>query len=75
MGEASHDDQNARWQALTQELHSMEDALSGFPLVGVLDRETNHIATMEEEIDRRTREALVSYWLSKPSGNLPGGIA
>ena len=75
MADAPRDDQHTRWEVLTQEVHSLEDALSGFTLMGVLDRDTNHIASMEEEIDRRTREALVSYWLSEPSGDLPGGLA
>jgi hypothetical protein len=43
----------------------MERALNGFPLLGVLDREDNHISSMQEEIDSKIREALAVYWLSE----------
>ena len=54
-----------RWEVLHQEAQSMKEAIKGFTLLGVLDREANHIAAMEEEIDQKSREALVAYWLSK----------
>ena len=65
------DPQSARWATLTQELRSLSDVLSKFTLVGVLDRDINHISSMQEEIDRRTREALVAYWLERQQGELP----
>ena len=61
-----------RWATLEQELKVMREALNGFTLVGVLDREVNHISSMEEEIDRKTREALVAYWLDSGVG---GGMS
>ena len=53
-----------RWTALNQEVQDMTDMLNGFSIVGVMDRDTNHIASLQEEIDRKAREALVAYWLS-----------
>ena len=64
MTESSTDFPLTRWTALNQEVQDMTDVLSGFSLVGVMDRDTNHIADMQEEIDRKAREALVAYWLS-----------
>ena len=66
---------SARWATLNQEVQSMEDALMGFTLMGVLDRETNHIAAMQEEIDQKTREALVAYWLDREQDEFPRRIA
>ena len=66
---------SARWATLNQEVQSMEDSLLGFTLVGVLDRETNHISAMQEEIDQKTREALVVYWLDKEEDEFPRLIA
>ena len=63
-----------RWDSLNQELHVMEDVLHGLTLVGVLDRDTNPIADMQEDIDRKTREALVVYWLGPAYGELPHSV-
>ena len=60
-----------RWEALSQEAHVMEESLQGFTLTGVLDREANHLATMQEEIDFKVREALVAYWLTGDAGEIP----
>ena len=54
----------ARWAALKNEVQVMRDALNRFPLLGVQDRESNHIAVMQEEIDVKSREALAAYWIS-----------
>ena len=64
-----------RWDMLRQEMRSMIQALNGFTLAGAMDRDINHIASMQEDIDRTTREALVVYWLSRKRGELPQGIA
>ena len=60
---------------MSEEIRSLEDTLNGLVLAGVMDRETNHIADIQEEMDRSTREALVAHWLSKKHGELPQGIA
>jgi len=60
-----------RWEELKVEAQSLKEVLGGFALVGVMDRDMNHIASMEEEIDRKNREALVAYWLSSEYGQLP----
>ena len=60
-----------RWEALSREVDLMSNALNGFTLMGVLDREANHIASMQEEIDQKTREALVVHWLGRGDGDLP----
>ena len=75
MGKPLSEGQMERWEALHLELQSMQEALNGFTLLGVLDPDSNHIASMEEEIDRKTRQALVAYWLSKGEGNLPEGLS
>lgn len=62
---------SSRWAALSQEAHVMEESLRGFTLTGVLDREANHLATMQEEIDLKVREALVAYWLTGDAGKIP----
>jgi hypothetical protein len=54
----------ARWTALRLEAQVMRDALNTFPLLGVQDREGNHIAAMQEEIDTKAREALMAYWIA-----------
>ena len=64
-----------RWNMLTGEIRSLEAVLNGLVLVGVMDRDTNHIADLQEEVDRKTREALVAHWLSEKQGELPQGIA
>ncbi len=66
---------SARWTTLNQEVQSMEDSLMGFTLVGAQDREANHIAAMQEEIDQKTREALVVYWLDQEEDEFPRLIA
>ena len=71
MSELFEDALPPRWEMLNQEVQSLEDVLSGFTLVGVLDRDINPIASLEEEIDRKAREALVAYWLSTGNGELP----
>ena len=75
MNSSPEDALSTRWNMLTGEIRSLEGALSGLVLAGVMDRDTNHIADIQEEIDRRTREALVVHWLSKKHGELPQGIA
>ena len=62
---------SSRWETLSQEAHVMEESLRGFTLTGVLDREANHLATMQEEIDLKVREALVAYWLTGDAGKIP----
>ena len=64
----------ARWEELSREVQSMNRALNGFTLLGVLDAETSHIAAMQEEIDHKTREALVAYWLGNRGHGLPYNI-
>ena len=64
MSDSPKDAPSARWVALNEEVQTMNDSLNGFTLMGVLDRDANHIATMQEEIDCKAREALVAYWLS-----------
>ena len=64
-----------RWNTLTGEIRSLEVVLNGLVLAGVMDRDTNHIADIQEEVDRKTREALVVHWLSEKHGELPQGIA
>ena len=54
----------ARWAALSGEVQVMREALNRFPLLGVQDRESNHISAMQEEIDTKAREALAAYWIS-----------
>ena len=54
-----------RCKLLNQEIQQLNIALNGSTLLGVLDREKNHIAAMQEEIDQKVREALVAYWLSQ----------
>ena len=63
-----------RCEMLKREIHGLERALSMFALVGVLDMDINHISVMQEEIARKTREALMAYWLSLKEGELPQGI-
>ena len=75
MSSSPEDASSTRWNTLSEEIRSMEDTLNGFVLAGVLDRDTNHIADIQEEVDRRSREALVAHWLSKKYGELPQGIA
>ena len=53
-----------RWETLSQEAHAMETAMSSFTLLGVMDREDNHLASMQDEIDSKIRHALVTYWLT-----------
>ncbi len=64
MTESYKEEPCPRWTSLNREVLNLKDALNGFSLVGVLDRDTNHIASMQEEIDRKTREALAAYWIS-----------
>jgi hypothetical protein len=75
MSDAPKDNLSTHWATLNQEVHQLEDALNHFTLVGVLDRDTNHISSMQEEIDRKTREALVDYWLSIGQGEMPRDIS
>jgi hypothetical protein len=63
-----------RWETLSREVDSIKDSLNRATLAGVLDRETNHIASMQEEIDQLVREALTVYWLSTSSDQFPGAI-
>jgi len=74
MSDVPKDTPFTRWAVLNQEVHQLEHFLNGFSLVGVLDRDTNQISSMQEEIDRKTRQALVAYWLSMPRGGMPRGI-
>jgi hypothetical protein len=64
-----------RWETLNHEVQSMKDALKGFTLLGVRDVEISHIAAMQEEIDQKSRQALVAYWINAERGELPQGIA
>ncbi len=64
MVNSSYDAPLARWAALKNEVQVMRDALNRFPLLGVQDRESNHIAAMQEEIDTKAREVLAAYWIS-----------
>ena len=66
---------SARWTTLNREVQSMKDSLMGFTLVGARDREANHIAAMQEEIDQKTREALAVYWLDQEEDEFPRLIA
>ena len=75
MSDSRRDVPDARWQTLSREVQSMKDTLNSSTLVGVLDRDTNHIASIQEEIDQKTREALVAYWLSDTRGEMPQGFA
>lgn len=75
MTDSRKDVPDARWETLNREVQSMCDALDSCTLMGVLDRDTNHIASMQDEIDRKTREALVAYWLSNTYGELPQEFA
>ena len=75
MSDAPGDTSSTHWTTLNREVRAMKESLDRFTLVGVLDRDTNHIASMQEEIDRKTREALVAYWLGTKQGELPNGIA
>ncbi len=64
-----HEDaQISRWEKLTQEVQEPTVNLNGFTLVGVLDRGTSPIASMQEEIDQKAREALVACWLDENHG-------
>ena len=74
MSNAPNDAATPRWETLSREVQHMKDALNGFTLMGVLDREVNHIAAMEEEIDQKTREALMAHWLSSNDGEPPLGV-
>ena len=58
-----------RWETLSQEAHAMEKAMSSFTLLGVMDREDNHLASMQDEIDSKVRHALVTYWLTLEQRN------
>ena len=71
MSDISNDAPSSRWATLSREVQELEGALNGCTLVGVLDRDTNYIASMQEEIDRKTRQALVAYWLGVKHGKLP----
>ena len=42
-----------RWNTLTGEIRSLEVVLNGLILAGVMDRDTNHIADIQEEVDRK----------------------
>ena len=64
MVNSSNDASLARWAALKNEVQVMRDALNHFPLLGVQDRETNHIAVMQDEIDTKARQVLAAYWIS-----------
>lgn len=64
MSDSPENSPSPRWTTLSREAQTMKDSLNGFTLVGVLDRENNHIASIQEEIDCKNREALVAYWLS-----------
>ena len=55
---------NDRCTLLNQEVQQLSNALNMSTLLGVMDRENNHIAALQEEIDQKAREALVAYWLS-----------
>ena len=63
MDDHSYDAPLARWAALRNEVRAMQDALNLFPLLGVEDREHNHISVMQDEIDTKAREALAAYWI------------
>ena len=65
MSDSLNDAPLTRWATLSQDVQTMERALNGFPLLGVLDSENNHISSMQEEIDSKIREALAVYWLSE----------
>ena len=73
MIESPKDNPSARWATLSWEIEAMHEALNGFTLMGALDRESNHIASMQDEIDQKTREALVTYWVGMQRGDLPSG--
>lgn len=60
-----------RWEELKVEAQSLKEVMGGFALVGVMDQDMNHISSMEDEIDRKLREALVAYWLSDEYGQMP----
>ena len=47
----------------------MEKAMSSFTLLGVMDREDNHLSSMQDEIDSKVRHALVTYWLTLEQRN------
>lgn len=75
MDDSRQDSLSPRWETLSREVRWMKDSLNNFTLTGVQDREANHIASMQEEIDEKIREALVVYWLTTSlDGQLPGGI-
>jgi hypothetical protein len=73
MSDAPKDTTSTRLETLSREAQAMRHALDGFTLMGVLDRDPNHIASMQDEIDLKTREALVVYWLSAKQGEIPQG--
>ena len=73
MSDSHVDTPSTRWTTLNREVHVMQKALNGFTLLGVQDRENNHISSMQEEIDWKTREALTAYWLSMDQGQLLPG--
>ena len=64
MFDSSQDTSLTRWTGLRNEAQAMRDALGRFPLLGTQDRESNHIAVMQDEIDTKVREALATYWIS-----------
>lgn len=75
MNDLPKDSPSPRWVTLSREVQWMKDSLNTFTLVGVEDREGNHIASMQEEIDQKIREALVVYWLTtSPGRQIPGDI-
>ncbi len=75
MSSMSQENSSIRWETLSHEVQFMKDALKGFTLLGVQDVEINHIAAMQEEIDQKSRQALVAYWMDAERGELPQGIA
>ena len=74
MSDSPVDAPTSRWEVLGREVRCMQDSLKEMPLAGVLDREANHIAAMQDEIDWKTREALALHWLGVEEGELPEGI-
>ena len=73
MSDSPVDTPSTRWTTLNREVHAMEKALNGFTLLGVQDRENNHISSMQEEIDYKIREALMAHWLSPDEDQLLPG--
>ena len=64
MSDSPNSKKNGRLATLTREVQLMKDSLKNFTLVGALDRNSNHISSMQDEIDEKIREALAIYWLS-----------